>query len=79
MPRASKLGALPLAEGEGVRSTLLQGTGISENHDLVHVKVHENHEFDKTIKNLKNLPNALRNFQGPSNMSLVTPRHALDV
>ena len=27
----SKLGALPLAEGEGVRSTLLQGTRKTEN------------------------------------------------
>ena len=41
------LGALPLAEGEGVRSTLLQGhVNSRENQDLMHVKLCKKHDVD---------------------------------
>ena len=45
------LEALPHVEGEGVRSTLLQThMNRRENHDLVHVKLYENHDSDQILK-----------------------------
>ena len=69
-----------LCEGEGVRSTLLQGYMNSrENQIMAHVKLCENHDFHEILKNTQVSPDALRNVQGPSRKSMVTPGHALGV
>ena len=71
----------PLAEGEGVRSTLLQGHAhCCENDDMVRARRHENNAFGFCwfLKRLKNCPGALANFQGPPNMFLVTSRRGFD-
>ena len=72
----SWLGALPRVDGEGVRSTLLQGhVTWRENNDLVHVTCHENHDFDKILKILETFQMPL----GTSRDLLTCPWYFLDL
>ena len=67
--RACKLGALPLAEGEGVRSTLLQGHASADEREAPEIieknlRTTEIRQNSSQINDLENEPEHVRRLPG---------------